>query len=116
MKTKGNKKMHKPRQKVIHNPIPTSLFLSRPQHTLGRHLEVKMCSFSLPNPFITNKQSFLLAKQRCRDGVMNDFLSWFMHLHDLTSLHPPSFHRNDFSTCKPTVDQVKYQVTQRRHM
>ena len=36
---------------------------------------------------------------------MNDFLSWFMHLlvpflfHDLTSLHPPSFHRNDFSTC-----------------
>ena len=36
---------------------------------------------------------------------MNDFLSWCMHLlglflfHDLTSLHLPSFHRNDFSTC-----------------
>ena len=32
---------------------------------------------------------------RCRDGVMNDFLSWCRHLllpfHDLTSLHPPSF-------------------------
>ena len=58
--------------------------------------------FSLPNPFITNKQTFLLAKQRCRDGVMNDFLSWCMHLlvpflfQDLTSLHPHSFHRNDF--------------------
>ena len=39
-----------------------------------------------------------LKKQRCRDGVMNDFLSWCRHLlvpflfHDLTSLHPPSFH------------------------
>ena len=35
---------------------------------------------------------------------MNDFVSWCMHLlvsffHDVTSLHPPSFHRNDFSTC-----------------
>ena len=26
MKKKGNKKMHTPRHKVIHNPIPTSLF------------------------------------------------------------------------------------------
>ena len=26
MKKKGNKKMPTPRQKVIHNPIPTSLF------------------------------------------------------------------------------------------
>ena len=30
MKKEGNKKMPTPRQKVIHNPIPTSLFLSRP--------------------------------------------------------------------------------------
>ena len=34
---------------------------------------------------------------------MNDFLSWHLLVpflfHDLTSLHPPSFHRNDFSTC-----------------
>ena len=29
MKKKGNKNMPTPRQKVIHNPIPTSLFLSR---------------------------------------------------------------------------------------
>ena len=30
MKKEGNKKMPTPRQKVIHNLIPTSLFLSRP--------------------------------------------------------------------------------------
>ena len=50
--------------------------------------------------------SYQRERVRCRDGVMNDFLSWCRHLlvpflfHDLTSLHPPSFHRNDFSTCK----------------
>ena len=36
---------------------------------------------------------------------MSEFVSWCRHLlvsflfHALTSLHPPSFHRNDFSTC-----------------
>ena len=36
---------------------------------------------------------------------MNEFVSWCRHLlvpfvfHALSSLHPPSFHRNDFSTC-----------------
>ena len=36
---------------------------------------------------------------------MNEFVSWCRHLlvsflfHALTSLHPPSFHRNDVSTC-----------------
>ena len=36
---------------------------------------------------------------------MNEFVSWCRHLlvsflfHALVSLHPPSFHRNDFSTC-----------------
>ena len=36
---------------------------------------------------------------------MNEFVSWCRHLlvsflfHVLTSLHPPSFHRNEFSTC-----------------
>ena len=36
---------------------------------------------------------------------MNEFVSWCRHLlvsflfHALTSLHPPLFHRNDFSTC-----------------
>ena len=58
--------------------------------------------FSLPNAFTTNKQN---SEQRCRDGVMNEFVSWCRHLlvsflfHAVISLHPPSFHRNDFSTC-----------------
>ena len=36
---------------------------------------------------------------------MNEFVSWCRHLlvsflfHALTSLHPPSFYRNYFSTC-----------------
>ena len=36
---------------------------------------------------------------------MNEFVSWCRHLlvsflfHALTSLHPPSFYRNDFFTC-----------------
>ena len=41
---------------------------------------------------------------------MNEFVSWCRHLlvpflfHDLTSLLPPSFQRNDFSTCKIQVE------------
>ena len=44
-------------------------------------------------------------KQRCRDGVMSDFVSWCRHLlvpSFFMKWHPyipPSFHRNDFSTC-----------------
>ena len=40
---------------------------------------------------------------------MNEFVSWCRHLlvsflfHALTSLHPPSFYRNDFSTCTMDV-------------
>ena len=39
-----NKKMPTPRHKVTHNPIPTSLFLQRPQHNIFRRqkLDVKM--------------------------------------------------------------------------
>ena len=36
--------------------------------------------FALPNAFITNKQQHVKAKQRCRDGVMSDFVSWCRHL------------------------------------
>ena len=51
------------------------------------------------------KESF----KKNKDGDMNDFLFWCRHLvvpflfHDLTSLHPPSFHGNDFPTCNKTV-------------
>ena len=36
MKKKENKKMHTPRHRVIHNPIPTSLF-SNTLHVIKRH-------------------------------------------------------------------------------
>ena len=68
MKKKRNKKMPSPRHKLIHNPIPTSLFLSRPQCS---QFDVKI--FSLPDAFTTNNK--ILAEQRCRDGVMNEFVS-----------------------------------------
>ena len=91
MKKKGNKKMPTPRHKLIHNPIPTSLFLSSPQCISYSQFNVV---FSLPNAFITNKQN---SEQRCRDEVMNEFVSWCRHLlvsflfHALTSLHPLHF-------------------------
>ena len=99
-----NKKMPTPRHKVTHNPIPTSLFLPRPQHTFScRQLDVKMlcCLLCLMNSSQTNNIS-----QRCRDGVVSDFVSWCRHLlvsflfHALTSLHPPPFHRKGFSICR----------------
>ena len=73
MKKKGNKKMPSPRHKLIHNPIPTSLFLSRPHYISCSQFNVKIFFF-LPNAFTTNKQNFK-AEQRCRDGVMNEFVS-----------------------------------------
>ena len=53
---------------------------------------------------------------------MNEFVSWCRHLlvsflfHALTSLHPPSFYRNDFSTCTsysiPGLEEgSKYNIT-----
>ena len=56
----------------------------------------------MTTPFKMGTGSF---KQRCRDGVINDFQSRYRHLfvpflfHEVTSLHSPSFQRNDFSTC-----------------
>ena len=94
MKKKGNKKMPRPRQEIIDNPIPTSLF---------------MC-YAAVLLFVGTGDAILvyvytIEKQRCRDGVINDFLSWSRHLlvpllfHEVASLHPSSFQRNDFSTC-----------------
>ena len=106
MKKKGNKKMPSPRHKLIHNPIPT--FKTNEFHVANSRCED---FFSLPDAFTTNKQNFN-AEQRCRDGVMNEFVSGCRHLlvpflfHDLTSLHPPSFQRNDFSTCNNSVGRL----------
>ena len=74
-----NKKMPTPRHKVTHNPIPTSFFLPRPQHILQAIGCQDVVLFALPNAFITNKQH-VKAKQRCRDGVVSDFVSWCRHL------------------------------------
>ena len=58
-------------------------------------LETDSSSLLLPDSaFTTNKQN---SEQRCRDGVMNEFVSWCRHLlvsflfHALTSLHPLHF-------------------------
>ena len=58
--------------------------------TIQDHVSIQnvLVVFSLPNALITKKQHL----QRCKDGVMNDFLSWCMHLHalclhDKTSLY-----------------------------
>ena len=60
MKKKGNKKMPRPRQEIIDNPIPTSLFFNG--------VQIYNCSKScIP---ITHKQqnSCIVHKQRCRDN------------------------------------------------
>ena len=83
MKKKGDKKMPRPRQEIIDNPIPTSLF--------------SRCTFKIASPVATHKQqnSCIAHKQRCRDRVIIDFLSRSRHLlvpllfHEVTSLNPP---------------------------
>ena len=106
MKKKGNKKIPRQRQEIIDNPIPTSLFFNG----VATHLQMFL---KLHLQYHKQQNSCIAHKQRCRDRVINDFLSLFRHLlvslhfHELTSLHPPSFQRNDFSTCitiRPSVD------------
>ena len=97
MKKKGNKKMPRPRQEIIDNPIPTSLFMC--------YAAVLLFVGTGDAILKTLVNVYTIEKQRCRDRVINDFLSWSRHLlvpllfHEVTSLHPPSFQRNDFSTC-----------------
>ena len=63
-----NKKMPTPRHKVTHNPIPTSLFLPRPQHNI--FLQAIGCQdvvlFALPN---ANKQTNNMLKQNKDVGM-----------------------------------------------
>ena len=60
----GNKKMPTLRQKVIHNPIPTSL-LAKVVYDMYIKNTCTLAHFE---------------NTRCRDGVMNDFLSQCRHL------------------------------------
>ena len=97
MKKKGNKKMPRPRQEIIDNPIPTSLFMCYAALLLFLGTGDAI-SRTLVNVYT-------IETQRCRDRVINDFLSRSRHFlvpllfHEMTPLHPPSFKRNDFSTC-----------------
>ena len=98
MKKKGNK-MPRPRQEIIDNPIPTSLFFNGVSYTFTSVLKI-----ASPVPTNNRTAAYIAHKQRCRDRVINDFLSRSRYLvpllfHEVTSLHPPSFQRNDFSTC-----------------
>ena len=68
MKKKGNKKMPSPRYKLIHNLIPTSLFCFKFCVCCECIRQRKKSS---PNWL----HEISLLKQRCRDGVMNEFVS-----------------------------------------
>ena len=95
MKKKGNKKMPRPRQEIIDNPIPTSLFMC-----YAAVLLFVGTGDAILRTLVNC--SYTIEKQRCRDRVINDFLSRSRHLlvpllfHELTFLHPPSFQRNDY--------------------
>ena len=97
MKKKGNKRMPTPKQKLIHSPsIHLCLFVC------VNILLVKKLSIV---PAVSSSNNRHRSGKKCRDGVMNEFLFWCRHplvpflFHGVTSLHPPSFQRNDFSTC-----------------
>ena len=76
-KKEGNKKMPIPRQEIIDNPIPTSLF------SIKLSVHIYKCSYLSSNctPSTHTQQNSCIAhKQRCRDGVINDLLSRYRHL------------------------------------
>ena len=84
MKKKGNKKMLTPRQKVIHNPIPTSATRASAQALIPTHPLLENVAFCLS--FKQRKEHKCILNLKCvhevcfgleayRDGVMNYFLS-----------------------------------------
>ena len=67
--------MPTPEQKLIHNPIPTSSFLSDMCLLL-----VEDITGTIINSFVTKILFTQTNKERrCRDGVMNEFLFWCRH-------------------------------------
>ena len=99
---KGKKKMPRPRQEIIDNPIPTSLFFNG----VATYLQVLL---KLHPQYPQTTEQLQAHKQRCRDRVINEFLSQSRHplvplvIHELTSLHSPSFLRNDLSIWQPML-------------
>ena len=98
MKKKGNKKMPRPRQEILDNPIPTSLFMCYAAMLCSVVCGYWGCNFK-------NTCKCVATPLKNKDVGIKDFLSRSRHLlvpllfHEVTSLHPPSFQRNDFSTC-----------------
>ena len=72
---------------------------------------------TIASPVLTNNRR--AHKKRCRDEIINDFLSRSRHFlvpilfHDVTSLHPPSFQKNDFSTCRNNLPIVVISIFSR---
>ena len=60
----------------------------------------------------SKKHVYTNNKQRNKDGVKNEFLFLYRHpqvpfpFYDVTSLHPPSSQRNDFSTFTQCVVNI----------
>ena len=81
MKKKGNKKMPRQRQEIINNPIPTSLFTC--------YAAVLLFLDTGDAVLRTLVNVYTIEKQRCRDRVINDFLSWSRHLLVPLLFHEP---------------------------
>ena len=69
---KGNKRMPTPKQKPIQNHIPTSLFVCV-NINLANKVSIVLTCCSI---FIHKEKINIRKKQRCRDGVMNEFRFW----------------------------------------
>ena len=81
MKKKGTRRcLHQDTKSLITPSLHLCFFQDYNVHFHGCQ---DVVLFALPNAFITNKQTnkqHVKAKQRCRDGVMSDFVSWCRHL------------------------------------
>ena len=91
--------LHQNRNSFI-TPIPISLFLSDNICLLLNENTAGIIDSFFTKSMFTQTNN----EQRCRDGVMNEFLFWCRHplappFHKVTSLHSLSFQRNGFSNC-----------------
>ena len=103
MTKEGNEKIPSYTKTQSHNPIPTSLFCCLfVVNALGKEKSKNILTSNCLHEIHCGRER---NKDVYRDGVMNDFVPWCRYLlvsflfHAVTSLHPPSFHRNNFSTC-----------------
>ena len=80
MKKEGTRRcLHKDTKSLITPSLHLCFFQDHNTQAIGCQ---DVVLFTLPNAFITNKQTnkqHVKAKQRCRDGVMSDFVSWCRH-------------------------------------